>query len=91
MAYLRLIGNPHDDTAFERVVNLPPNFYGKNSTVNALSLVGGAVLLWMAWGLGKGAWTGSIVSDLEHSEETAVKESAVGPVADILAIAEDRG
>ena len=26
--------------SLERVVNLPPNFYGKNSTVTALSLVG---------------------------------------------------
>ena len=26
--------------SLERVINLPPNFYGKNSTVNALSLVG---------------------------------------------------
>ncbi len=26
--------------SLERVINLPPNFYGKNSTVNALALVG---------------------------------------------------
>ena len=26
--------------SLERVINLPPNFYGKNSTVSALSLVG---------------------------------------------------
>src|SRR5512136_4035 len=26
--------------SLERVINLPPNFYGKNSTVNALTLVG---------------------------------------------------
>ncbi|HET8731991.1 MAG TPA: DNA helicase II [Moraxellaceae bacterium] len=31
MAYLRLIGNPHDDTAFERVVNLPVRGIGDKS------------------------------------------------------------
>jgi threonine/homoserine/homoserine lactone efflux protein len=57
-------------------------FLREPTVVTALSLIGGAVLLWMAWGLGKGAWTGSIVADLEHSEEAAVKESAAGPVAE---------
>jgi DNA helicase-2/ATP-dependent DNA helicase PcrA len=31
IAYLRLIGNPHDDTAFERVVNLPVRGIGDKS------------------------------------------------------------
>ena len=31
VAYLRLIANPHDDTAFERVVNLPPRGIGDRS------------------------------------------------------------
>ncbi|MCC2636934.1 MAG: uvrD [Moraxellaceae bacterium] len=31
MAYLRLLGNPHDDTAFERVVNLPVRGIGDKS------------------------------------------------------------
>jgi threonine/homoserine/homoserine lactone efflux protein len=57
-------------------------FLKQPNVVTALSVIGGAVLLWMAWGLGRGAWTGSIVSDLEHSEEAAVKESAAGPVAE---------
>ncbi|MDF2446808.1 MAG: uvrD [Moraxellaceae bacterium] len=39
MAYLRLIGNPHDDTAFERVVNLPVRGIGDKSleTLRALA------------------------------------------------------
>jgi threonine/homoserine/homoserine lactone efflux protein len=57
-------------------------FLRQPTVVTALSLVGGGVLLWMAWNLGRGAWSGSIVSDLEHSEEAAVKESAAGPVAE---------
>jgi threonine/homoserine/homoserine lactone efflux protein len=57
-------------------------FLRQPTVVTGLSLIGGAVLLWMAWGLGRGAWTGSIVSDLEHSEEAAVKESKAGPVAE---------
>lgn len=31
VAYLRLLANPHDDTAFERVVNLPPRGIGDRS------------------------------------------------------------
>lgn len=57
-------------------------FLRQPNVVTGLSLLGGAVLVWMAWGLGRGAWTGSIVSDLEHTEEEAVKESPVGPVAE---------
>ncbi len=56
-------------------------FLKRPTVVTALSLIGGAVLLWMAWGLGRGAWTGSIVSDLEHSEEEAVREWRGGSVA----------
>jgi threonine/homoserine/homoserine lactone efflux protein len=57
-------------------------FLRQRNVVTALSLLGGAVLLWMAWSLGRGAWTGSIVADLEQSEHVPVKESAAGPVAE---------
>ncbi len=57
-------------------------FLRQPTVTTALSLLGGTVLLWMAYGLGKGAWTGSIVADLEHSEEEAVKESKAGPIAE---------
>ena len=57
-------------------------FLRQPTVVTGLSLIGGAVLLWMAWNLGKGAWSGSIVTDLELSEEAAVKESPAGPVAE---------
>jgi len=35
LAYLRLVGNPHDDGAFERVVNIPPRGIGPR-TVDVL-------------------------------------------------------
>jgi threonine/homoserine/homoserine lactone efflux protein len=43
-----------------------------------IALVGGVVLLWMGFGLGRGAVNGSIVSDLEVAEEPTSK---AGPIA----------
>lgn len=49
IAYLRLLGNPHDDTAFERVVNLPVRGIGEKSleSLRALARELG-VSLWQA-------------------------------------------
>jgi DNA helicase-2/ATP-dependent DNA helicase PcrA len=49
VAYLRLIANPHDDTAFERVVNLPVRGIGDKSmeSLRALARERG-VSLWQA-------------------------------------------
>ncbi|OYT73129.1 MAG: ATP-dependent DNA helicase PcrA [Chloracidobacterium sp. CP2_5A] len=41
LAYLRLLLNPHDDAAFDRVVNVPPRGVGK-STLEALAARAGA-------------------------------------------------
>jgi len=45
-AYLRLIFNPRDDTAFERVVNLPPRGIGEKTLANlrAVARAGGGSL-----------------------------------------------
>lgn len=45
------------------------------SVAGALAVVGGAVLLWMAWGLGRGAASGSIARDLEIVEHADGKPS----------------
>ncbi|MGQ9897680.1 MAG: ATP-dependent helicase, partial [Acidobacteriota bacterium] len=37
LAYLRLLLNPHDDAAFERIVNMPPRGIGK-STLESIAL-----------------------------------------------------
>lgn len=41
-----------------------------------MAVVGGAVLLWMAWGLGRGVASGAIVSDLESAEHGAEERPA---------------
>lgn len=45
----------------QRVLQLP-------AVETGLALAGGAVIVWMAWGLGRGAWTGEIARDLEAAE-----------------------
>lgn len=59
------------------------DFLTRPTVATAMALIGGAVLLWMAWGLGRGAWSGSIVSDLETAEHPGddTPGSHVGSVA----------
>lgn len=47
------------------------NFLMRPTVSSFLAVAGGAVLLWMAWGLGRGAYTGSIVRDLETAEHVS--------------------
>ncbi len=54
------------------------NFLKRPSVASAMAVVGGAVLLWMGYGLMRGAWSGDIVADLEAAE----KPKSVGPVLD---------
>ncbi len=55
------------------------NFLVRPTVSTALALVGGGVLVWMGWGLGRGALSGTISADLEASE---APPSRVGPVLD---------
>ena len=52
-------------------------FLGQPSVTSALAVIGGAVLLWMGYGLLSGAARGTIVADLKSAEEP----SRLGPVA----------
>lgn len=38
---------------------------------NSIAIIGGAVLLWMAWGMLKDSWQGNLSLDLEDSEQKA--------------------
>lgn len=51
-------------------------FLTRPSVTMAMALIGGAVLLWMGYGLLRGALSGAITADLEAAEET----TALGPV-----------
>ena len=49
LAYLRLVANPHDDTAFARVVNFPARGIGARSLENLQDVAsGGQLSLWAA-------------------------------------------
>ena len=51
-------------------------FLKRPSVASVMALAGGAVLLWMGFGLLKGSYTGTIAADLEAAEEP----SRLGPV-----------
>lgn len=57
----------------QRVLRMP-------SVTTVLALVGGAVLLWMGFGLVRGAWDRSIARDLEVAEAGAMSASHVGAI-----------
>ena len=54
------------------------NFLKQPTVASAMALIGGAVLLWMGYGLMRGAYSGSIVLDLEAAE----KPKSSGPILD---------
>ena len=51
------------------------------AVLTGLALAGGAVLLWMGWGLMRGAISGSIVADLETAEHAGLSAHPMGAVA----------
>ena len=53
-------------------------FLKRPTIASAMAMIGGAVLLWMGYGLMRGAYSGSIVLDLEAAE----KPTSVGPILD---------
>ena len=57
------------------------NLLRQQTVMVVLALVGGAVLLWMGFGLVKGAVTGTISEDLEAAEDAGMSGGHLGAVA----------
>lgn len=57
------------------------NFLRAPTVMNALAVIGGAVLLWMGYGLVRGAASGTIVADLEVAEDAAMSSGHLAAVS----------
>lgn len=57
------------------------SFLKSPSVITGLAVVGGAVLLWMGFGLLKGSISGSIAADLEIAEDTAIASGHLAAIS----------
>lgn len=57
------------------------SFLKSPSVITGLAVVGGAVLLWMGFGLLKGSITGTIAADLEVAEDTAMASGHLAAIS----------